>query len=87
MQPDDIIYFAKSTIMMIFHISMPIIGAATGVGLLIALVQTLIQLQEQTLAFAAKLTVIVLIIFMSGDWMSAEIINFQNQIFMRIASP
>ena len=48
MQPDDIIYFAKSTIMMIFHISMPIIGAATGVGLLIALVQTLIQLQEQT---------------------------------------
>ena len=47
MQPDDILYLGKATVMMIFHLSMPIIGAATTVGLLVALVQTLIQLQEQ----------------------------------------
>ena len=55
MQPEDILYLGKSTVMMIFYLSMPIIVAATAVGLIIALIQTLIQLQEQTLAFAAKL--------------------------------
>lgn len=87
MQPDDILYLGKATVMMIFHISMPVIGAATAVGLIIALIQTLIQLQEQTLAFAAKLAVIVLVFFMIGDWISIELANFQEQIFTRIGAP
>lgn len=87
MQPDDVIYMGKTTVMLIFYLSMPVIGAATAVGLIIALVQTLIQLQEQTLAFAAKLTVIVVIFFILGDWMALEMLNFQDQIFTRIGSP
>jgi len=87
MQPDDVIYLGKATVMLIFYLSMPAIGAATAVGLIIALVQTLIQLQEQTLAFAAKLTVIVVIFFILGDWMALEMLNFQDQIFTRIGSP
>jgi type III secretion HrpO family protein len=87
MQPEDILYLGKSTVMLIFYLSMPIIVAATVVGLIIALVQTLIQLQEQTLAFAAKLAVVVLAIFVIGDWMAIEMLNFQDQIFVRIGSP
>jgi type III secretion HrpO family protein len=87
MQPEDILYMGKSTVMMIFYLSMPIIIAATAVGLIIALIQTLIQLQEQTLAFAAKLAVVVVVFFITGDWMAIEMLNFQNQIFVRIGSP
>lgn len=87
MQPDDILYLGKATVMMIFYISMPVIGAATAVGLIIALIQTLIQLQEQTLAFAAKLAAVVLVFFMIGDWMSIELAKFQEQIFTRIGAP
>jgi type III secretion HrpO family protein len=87
MQPEDILYLGKSTIMLIFWLSMPVIGAATLVGLVIALIQTLIQLQEQTLAFAAKLTVIVVVFFIIGDWMAMEMLNFQKQILTRIGSP
>lgn len=87
MQPDDILYLGKATVMMIFHLSMPIIGAATTVGLLVALVQTLIQLQEQTLGFALKLAVIIAVFFFVGDWMATELVNFQNQVFDRVAQP
>jgi type III secretion HrpO family protein len=87
MQPEDILYLGKSSVMLIFYLSMPIIVIATVVGLIIALIQTLIQLQEQTLAFAAKLAVVVLAFFVIGDWMAIEMLNFQDQIFMRIGSP
>lgn len=87
MQPEDILYLGKTSVMMIFWLSMPAIGAATLVGLIIALIQTLIQLQEQTLAFAAKLAVIIAVFFVMGDWMATEMINFQTQIFTRIGSP
>lgn len=87
MQPEDILYMGKSSVMLILYLSMPIIVAATVVGLIIALIQTLIQLQEQTLAFAAKLLVVVVVFFITGDWMAIEMLNFQNQIFVRIGSP
>jgi len=84
MSSTTILYFGKSTIMMIFHLSAPIIIAATCVGLIIALLQTLIQLQEQTLGFAAKLTAVIAVIAISGGWMASELMNFQDQILMKI---
>ncbi|MEO0624499.1 MAG: type III secretion system export apparatus subunit SctS [Pseudomonadota bacterium] len=85
MEPATILYYGKSSIMMVFHLSMPIIVAATVVGLVIALLQTLIQLQEQTLGFACKLTAVVAVIMISGGWMTAELMQFQEQILTRIS--
>jgi type III secretion protein S len=87
MQSDDVLYLGKATVMMIFYLSMPTIVVATTVGLLVALVQTLIQLQEQTLGFAMKLAAVIAVFFFLGDQMSNEIMNFQEQIFDRIAQP
>ncbi|MCU0910039.1 MAG: type III secretion system export apparatus subunit SctS [Rhodobacteraceae bacterium] len=87
MNADEVLYIGKSTVMMVFYLSMPTIGIATAVGLVIALIQTLIQLQEQTLAFAAKLAAVVAVFFMTGGWMTNELILFQEQILTRIAQP
>lgn len=84
MTPDTVLYFGKSTITLIMYLSMPIIGAVTAVGLIIALLQTLIQLQEQTLGFAAKLITVIVVILMSGAWMTNEMMQFQEQVFLRI---
>ena len=85
MSPEAVLYFAKSTITMILYLSMPIIGAATAVGLIIALLQTLIQLQEQTLGFAVKLLTVIMVIMISGSWMTNEMMQFQEQILHRIS--
>lgn len=84
MTPDTVLYFGKTTITMIMYLSMPVIGAVTAVGLIIALLQTLIQLQEQTLAFAAKLITVIVVVLISGAWMTNEMMLFQEQIFLRI---
>ncbi len=87
MESTEVLYMAKSTILLVFYLSMPVIGAATAVGLVVALLQTLIQLQEQTLSFAVKLTTVVVVFFVWGGWMSNEMINFLDQILIRIGSP
>ena len=87
MGPDEVLYLANSTVLMILYLSMPVIGAATAVGLLVALLQTLIQLQEQTLAFAVKLTTIVAVFLMSGGWMASQLMTFQDHILTRIGAP
>ena len=87
MGTEDVLYFGKSTVLMVFYLTMPVIGAAVGVGLIVALIQTLIQLQEQTLGFAAKLITVVAVFVMTGGWMSAELLRFQEQVFVQIGSP
>ncbi|MGL6209794.1 MAG: type III secretion system export apparatus subunit SctS [Paracoccaceae bacterium] len=83
----ETLYLGKQSILLVFYLSMPVIAAATGVGLVVALVQTLIQLQEQTLSFAVKLATVIGVFFLWGGWMSAEMMNFQNLLLDRIGAP
>lgn len=87
MSPADVLYFGKSTVMLVFYLSLPVIGAATAVGLLVAMLQTLIQLQEQTLGFAVKLATVIAVFVVSGGWMTAEMLRFTEQILVKIGAP
>jgi type III secretion HrpO family protein len=87
MTPSDVLYFGKTTVMLIFYLSMPVIGAATAVGLVVAMIQTLIQLQEQTLGFAVKLATVIAVFILSGAWMTAQMLQFTEQILTKIGAP
>lgn len=84
MLPDDVMMMAREAIVLVFYLSMPLIVAATVVGLVVAVVQTLIQLQEQTLAFAAKLTAVVLIVSLSIGGMSSHLLSFLERVMNEI---
>lgn len=85
MNVDEVLMMAQNAIMITFYLSMPIIGVATGVGLVVALLQTLIQLQEQTLGFAAKLTAVVIMLSLSAGWMANQLMIFLDRILTQIA--
>lgn len=81
----EVLYEAKLAIMLIFFLSMPVVLAATTVGLVIALLQTVVQVQEQTLGFAAKFTAVVITIAVAGGWMSDQMLALMEQIFRKIS--
>ncbi|WP_181409878.1 EscS/YscS/HrcS family type III secretion system export apparatus protein [Martelella alba] len=84
MLPDDVITAAQNALALIFYLSMPIIAAATAVGLIIAIIQTLIQVQEQTVAFAAKLSAVVVILMVAGAGMSSAMQTYAKAAFNNI---
>ncbi|MHB2263923.1 flagellar biosynthesis protein FliQ [Aliihoeflea sp. PC F10.4] len=61
-----------------------IVGMAVGVG--IALVQALTQVQEITLTFVPKIVAILLTVALSGPFVGAQISSFATVIFQRIES-
>lgn len=80
MSGPEVIYLSKMAVYLTLMLSLPIILAATAVGLTIALIQSLIQLQEQTVQFAAKLSVAVFTFFMTGSWMSQELLGLFDKV-------
>ncbi len=64
--------------------SAPAVIAAMVIGLLIALVQALTQVQESTLTFVPKIVVIVLVLIFMAPAIGSQVYAFSEQLFSRI---
>lgn len=63
----------REAMFLVVQLSAPMIIAAVIFGVLISLVQTLLQLQEQTLPFSIKLVAVGSALALSGRWIGLEI--------------
>jgi flagellar biosynthesis protein FliQ len=57
-------------------ISLPILGVALAAGLVVGLVQALTSIQEMTLTFVPKLAAIVVVFWVSMDFMTQTLARF-----------
>ena len=80
----DVINLTAKALLLVLFLSLPPIIAAALVGTLVALLQALTQIQEQTLSFAIKLCVVVVTIFLTARWQGEELFNYSLSIFESI---
>lgn len=85
MNEADIIYSIDQAMVLVLLLSLPTIGVAALVGLLIGLFQALTQIQEQTLSFAVKLVAVIVTLTFTARWLGIEIQNFTLRLFDHIA--
>lgn len=62
-------------------LSLPVLGAALIVGLVIGLLQAITSIQEQTLSFVPKLLAIVVTFVVFGPWMLRLLNQYTAEIF------
>ncbi|MEX0404168.1 flagellar biosynthesis protein FliQ [Aquibium sp. LZ166] len=77
----EIVQYAIWTVLLA---SGPAVVVAMLVGVSIALVQALTQVQEITLTFVPKIVAILLAVAFSGPFVGAQISSFTDVIFQRI---
>lgn len=82
----QVVEFAAKALLLVFYLSLPPILAAAVVGTLVSLFQALTQIQEQTLSFAIKLFVVIVVIFMTARWLGGELYNYTLSILDSIAT-
>ncbi|TAL29538.1 MAG: flagellar biosynthetic protein FliQ [Alphaproteobacteria bacterium] len=82
----EIIEFARQAIILTIKISAPVMMIGLAVGVIIALIQALTQIQEMTLAFVPKIMAIFLAIFLMFPMFTQALIAFTQQIADKIIS-
>lgn len=82
----DVLDFGREAIWLMLLMSAPVMAVALAVGLIVSLLQTLTQIQEQTLAFAPKAVAIFLSLIVFLPIMGALLNKFTQEIFARIAA-
>ncbi|CAK7259293.1 flagellar biosynthetic protein FliQ [Shinella yambaruensis] len=86
MNEADALDIAQAAIWTVVVASGPAVLAAMIVGVAIAFVQALTQVQEMTLTFVPKILAIFVTIAISAPFIGAQISIFTNIVFSRIES-
>ncbi|HDU8632759.1 TPA: type III secretion system export apparatus subunit SctS [Proteus mirabilis] len=74
------VYAANKAIYLIILLSAAPIAIATFIGLLIGLLQTITQIQEQTLPFGVKLVGVFVCLLMMMGWMEDKLLIYAKEM-------
>jgi flagellar biosynthetic protein FliQ len=86
MNEADAIEIAQSAVWTVIVAAGPAVAAAMIIGIAIALLQALTQVQEVTLTFIPKILAILIVTALTGTFIGAQIFAFTNELYGRIAS-
>ncbi|WP_113259923.1 flagellar biosynthesis protein FliQ [Agrobacterium cavarae] len=86
MNEADALDIMQNAIWTVLIASGPAVLAAMTVGVIIAFVQALTQIQEMTLTFVPKIIAVMVAIAFSAPFVGAQISLFTNLVFSRIQS-
>ncbi len=86
MTADHVLDLASEAIMVMIKIGAPVMIIALLVGVAVALVQALTQMQEMTLSFVPKVLAIFVTILFSLPFMINTLIGFGEGLFRQIAT-
>jgi flagellar biosynthetic protein FliQ len=80
----DVIHLASQAITMIAKLSAPLLLVSLAIGIVISLVQTVLSLQDQTLAMVPRLAICALVLLVSGPWMLNTMVDYTTELFQSI---
>lgn len=84
MNEADALDIMQFTVWTVLIASTPAVAVAMIVGIGIALLQALTQIQEITLTFVPKIVAILLVVALTGPFVGAQISSYTAVIFERI---
>jgi flagellar biosynthetic protein FliQ len=84
MNSQQVVDIATQTLIVCAKLAGPFLLVVLAVGVVIGLLQSVTQLQEQTLTFVPKLIGAAVVLAVGGNWMLATLVDFAHQLFAQI---
>ena len=81
MTDTDVIEIGMHAITTAAKLAGPILMVTLALGLIVALFQSVTQVQEFTLSFVPKLAGVAAVLVLGGNWMLHEMVNFTTSLF------
>ncbi|MDW8846071.1 type III secretion system export apparatus subunit SctS [Erwinia sp. MMLR14_017] len=77
----DILTLFRQAMLLVVVLSAPPLIVAVIVGVIVSLLQAVMQLQDQTLPFAIKLVAVGVALALTGRWIGVELMELTQSAF------
>ncbi len=84
MTDTEVVQIGLDAMLLALKLGGPALMVTLGIGLAVGLVQSVTQLQEQTLTFVPKCFGVAVVVLVGGAWMLQTIVSFTNDLFARL---
>lgn len=84
MESAEVLEIIRDSIYVLVLISAPVMITALVVGLIIAVIQALTQIQEATLTFVPKVLAMLLVLVLTMPFMIEQLTGLNNRLFEKI---
>jgi flagellar biosynthetic protein FliQ len=84
MDIDIVTGILNSAVQVILLASLPSVGVGLLIGLVIALLQAVTQVQEQTLTFVPKMVVVLLVVVATFPWVARIVMEMTLELWRNI---
>ena len=84
MSVGELVTLMRGGVQQILMLATPVLGAALLVGLVVAILQAVTSIQEQTLTFVPKIFAILIVLALLGGWMFTSMREYTVHLFMQI---
>ncbi|SHK30044.1 flagellar biosynthesis protein FliQ [Desulforamulus aeronauticus] len=79
-----VLHLAREALMMVVILSLPTLGMAMLVGLIVGILQATTQIQEQTLSFVPKMVAVFVTLVVAAGWLLNIAIQFTTKLYEQI---
>ncbi|SHF37027.1 flagellar biosynthesis protein FliQ [Desulforamulus putei] len=79
-----VLHLAREALMMVVILSLPALGIAMLVGLIIGILQATTQVQEQTLSFVPKMVAVFVTLIVAAGWLLNIAVKFTTRLYEQI---
>lgn len=79
---DRLIELGREALLLSVLVSLPVVGLAALVGLIVAIFQAATQVQDVTIAHLPRLVAVALALAFLAPWMGAQIAAFATRAFL-----
>jgi type III secretion protein S len=75
----DILSITREGLSVVLWVSLPLVLVATGSALLVAMVQTVTQIQDQSIGQNVRLIAVLATVVISAGWLGREVMHFAER--------
>jgi flagellar biosynthetic protein FliQ len=83
---EEVLTILREAIYVVLMSSLPMLGAALIIGVLVSIFQATTQINEQTLAFVPKIIGILFALLIFGGWIISNLTDYTNSLYAEILS-
>ena len=79
---ESAVFLVRETLLTVLKIASPILLAGMSIGLIISLLQSVTSIQDQTLTFVPKITIMLIVAALLIPWISIQLVDFARARLM-----
>ena len=87
MNHDNIVQLTSEALMLCLLLSLPAVAVAAIVGLLVALVQAVTSLQDQSISQGIKLICVTFTVAVSAPWVGSTVLQCSQRLLTAVFTP